>query len=69
VLYLRDTADIAHPRPNLDRFVAACRKAGGRLDLRLFEGAGEAFVKKDPRTPASIACIEKIVEYAHQELD
>ena len=29
VLYLQGTEDLAHPRPHLDRFVAAYRKAGG----------------------------------------
>lgn len=69
VIYLQGTADLAHPRPNLDRFVAAYRKAGGQLELHLFEGVGEAFVKKDPGSAASVACIEKIVEFVHRELD
>ncbi len=69
VIYLQGTADLAHPRPNLDRFVAAYRKAGGRVELNLFEGVGEAFVKKDPGSAASIACIEKITEFVHRELD
>ena len=41
VLYLQGTADVAHPRPNLDRFVAAYRKAGGEIDLQLYDGEGE----------------------------
>jgi acetyl esterase/lipase len=69
VLYLQGTADIAHPRPNLDSFVAAYRKAGGRVDLHFFEGVGEAFVKKDPASAASVACIDKIIEFVHRELD
>jgi acetyl esterase/lipase len=68
VLYLQGNADVAHPRPNLDRFVAGYRKAGGRLDLQLFEGVGEAFVKKDPRSPASLAAIDKIIEFVHREM-
>lgn len=68
VLYLQGTADLAHPRPNLDRFVAAYRKAGGRLDLQFFEGVGEAFVKKDPHSPASLAAIDKIIEFVHREI-
>ena len=38
VLYVQGTEDVAHPRPHLDRFVAAYRKAGGVVDLELFEG-------------------------------
>ena len=68
VLYLQGTADVAHPRPDLDRFVTAYRKAGGRVELHLFEGVGEAFVKKDPTLPASIECIDKIVEFVHREI-
>jgi acetyl esterase len=68
VLYLQGTADIAHPRPYLDNFVAAYRKAGGRVELQFFEGVGEAFVKKDPKSAASIACVEKIIEFVHREL-
>ena len=69
VIYLQGTADVAHPRPNLDSFVAAYRKAGGRVEQHFFEGVGEAFVKKDPKSAASIACIDKIVEFVHRELD
>ena len=68
VLYLQGTADAAHPRPNLDRFVAAYRKAGGRLDLKFFEGVGEAFVKKDPGSPASLECIDTVIEFVHREM-
>src|SRR5437867_1893508 len=35
VLYLQGTEDVAHPRPHLDRFVAAYRKAGGVVDLEI----------------------------------
>ena len=69
VLYLQGTADVAHPRPCLDNFVAAYRKAGGRVELHFFEGVGEAFVKKDPTSPASLACIDRIIEFVHRELD
>src|SRR5213593_1448948 len=37
-LYLQGTRDVAHPRPDLDRFVTLYRKAGGRVDLELFDG-------------------------------
>src|SRR4030095_10981868 len=44
VLHLQRTEDAAHPRPHLDRFVAAYRKAGGVVDLELFEGEGQGFI-------------------------
>ncbi|MGH7909245.1 MAG: alpha/beta hydrolase [Thermodesulfobacteriota bacterium] len=68
VLYLQGTADPAHPRPNLDRFVAAYRKAGGRVELHLFEGMSQAFITDDPRSPASLDAIHKIIEFVHREI-
>jgi acetyl esterase len=68
VLYLQGTADPAHPRPNLDRFVASYRKAGGSVDLHLFEGMSQAFITDDPRAPASLDAIDKIIEFVHREM-
>jgi len=68
VLYLQGTDDGAHPRPNLDRFVAAYRKAGGRLDLHFFKGVGEAFITNDPISPTSLEAIDKIIEFVHREI-
>ena len=47
VLYLSGTHDKAHPRPDLDRFVAAYRKAGGNVDLQLYEGEAEGFLNRN----------------------
>jgi acetyl esterase len=68
VLYLQGTADLAHPVPNRDRFIANYRKPGGRVELHLFEGMGEAFITNDPRAPASIEAIDKIIEFVHREM-
>jgi len=68
VLYLQGTADLAHPVPNRERFIASYRKAGGRVDLHLFEGMGEAFITNDPTSPAAISAIEKIIEFVHREI-
>ena len=38
VLYVQDTRDIVHPRPQLERFVELYRKAGGKVELELSEG-------------------------------
>jgi hypothetical protein len=53
VLYIQGTKDLAHPRPDLDRFVANYRKVGGQVELELFEGEGQA--------------IEKIITFVHQQ--
>src|SRR6266849_9465823 len=51
VLYIQDTRDIIHPRADLDRFVAQYRKAGGQVELELFEGAAEGFIPRNPSSP------------------
>ena len=68
VLYLQGTKDQAHPRPDLDRFVAAYRKAGGQVDLELLEGVGEGFLTKDPTSSAARQAIDRIIEFVHKQL-
>ncbi len=68
VLYLQGTNDDAHPRPQLDRFVAAYRKAGGRLDLELFEGEAQGFIMRKAGSPASTRAIDRIIEFTHKQL-
>jgi acetyl esterase/lipase len=68
VLYLQGTDDQAHPRPHLDRFVAAYRKAGGIVDLELFEGEGQGFIMRKPGSPASNRALEMIVEFVHKQI-
>jgi acetyl esterase/lipase len=68
VLYLQGTDDVAHPRPHLDRFVAAYRKAGGVLDLELFEGEGQGFIMRKAGSPASDRALERINEFVHKHI-
>ena len=68
VLYLQGTADVAHPKPNRDSFIAGYRKAGGRVDLHLFEGVGEAFITNDPTSQAARDAIDRIIEFVHREM-
>jgi acetyl esterase/lipase len=68
VLYLQGTADVAHPIPNRERFIAAYRKAGGRVELHLFDGVGEAFITNDPDSLAARDAIDKIIEFVHREM-
>lgn len=68
-IYLQGTADVAHPVPDRERFIAAYRKAGGRVELNLFDGVGEAFITNNPNSPAAQAAIERIIEFVHRELD
>lgn len=68
VLYLQGTRDVAHPRADLDRFVMHYRAAGGRVELELFEGEGEAFITRNRTSPAAGRAIEKIVDFVHREI-
>ncbi len=68
VLYLQGTADGAHPRPLLDRFVVAYRAAGASVDLQIFEGVTEAFINSDPQAPASVDAMSKIIAFVHREM-
>jgi acetyl esterase/lipase len=68
VLYLQGSEDLAHPRPHLDRFVAAYRRAGGVVDLELFEGEGQGFIMRKAGTPASNRALEMIVEFTHKQI-
>ena len=68
VLYLQGTEDLAHPRPHLDRFVAAYRKAGGVVHLELFEGEGQGFIMRKAGTPASDRALEMINEFTLKQL-
>jgi acetyl esterase len=68
VLYIQGTADLAHPAVFRDQFIASYRKAGGRVDLQLFEGVGEAFITNDPTSAQAVDAVEKIIAFVHQEL-
>ena len=68
VLYLQGTDDLAHPAPLRDRFIADYRKAGGRVELHLFKGVGEAFITNDPTSDAAREAIEHIIEFVRREM-
>jgi acetyl esterase/lipase len=65
-LYLQGTNDAAHPRPDLDRFVAGYRKVGGVVDLDLFEGEAEGFITRNSGSLAAKRAIERIIEFVHK---
>ena len=67
VLYLQATTDAAHPRPHLDRFVAAYRKAGGEVELELYEAAGSGFAR-NASTPEGAKSQARIIEFVHMHV-
>ena len=68
VLYLQGESDVAHPRPDLDRFVAGYRKAGGRVDLEIYEGEGQGFITRNPTSPNAARATDKIIEFVHKQI-
>lgn len=68
VLYIQGTADTNHPKENLDRFVAGYRKAGGRVELTMIGGEKQLFIPQNPGSAGSRYALEKIVQFAHREL-
>jgi dipeptidyl aminopeptidase/acylaminoacyl peptidase len=50
-----------------DRFVAAYRHAGGRIDLTKFEGEPHAFIAKDPGSPASRRALDLIAAFVQRD--
>lgn len=68
VLYLQGGSDVAHPRPDLDRFVAGYRKAGGQVELELYEGEGQAFITRNPTSPNAARATDKIIEFVHKRI-
>jgi len=67
-LYIQGTTDQAHPRVDLDRFVAGYRKAGGHVELELFEGEAEGFITRRPSSPAAAQALDKIIEFVHEQM-
>jgi hypothetical protein len=67
VLYLQATTDVAHPRPHLDRFVAAYRKAGGQVDLELYDAEGAGFARQTG-TPTGAKAIARMLEFIHKHV-
>jgi acetyl esterase/lipase len=68
VLYIQGTADIAHPKPDREHFVESYRKAGGHLELELFEGEAEGFVGRNANSPNAARAVEKIIEFVHRQI-
>jgi len=67
ILYMQQTKDVAHPRPHLDRFVAAYRKAGGQLDLELYEGEGSGWLR-NPESPNAAPGTARLVEFIRKHV-
>jgi acetyl esterase len=67
VLYVQGGKDVVHPRADLERFVTNYRRRGGTVDLALYEGEGEGFIR-DAGSKAAAQAIERIIRFVHQHL-
>jgi acetyl esterase/lipase len=67
VLYLQGASDMVHPRADLDRFVAQYKKHGGDVDLVLYDGEVEGFLRKSG-THAAEDGMRRIIDFVHRHL-
>jgi len=67
ILYLQSPADIMHPRENLDAFVAGYRKAGGHLQLELYDGLPYDLIRSKPDSNEAKAMVAKMVAFIGAE--
>ena len=66
-LCLARTYEAGHPRPDLIEFISQYRKAGGKIDVTIFEGEGEGLLR-DPSSPTAQQALEQMLTFIHQHL-
>jgi acetyl esterase/lipase len=67
VLALRRSYEESHPRPDFDEFVFQYRKAGGQIDVTIFEDEGEGLLR-DLSSPVAQQTLEQISAFVHQHI-
>jgi len=67
VLYVQGADDVVHPRADLERFVASYRKRGGEVELALYEGEAEGFIR-NPASKAAPLAMQRIIDFVHARL-
>jgi dipeptidyl aminopeptidase/acylaminoacyl peptidase len=67
VLYVQGANDVVHPRPHLERFVELYRRRGGKLDLALYEGEAEGFIR-NADSKAGPQAMRRIVDFVRSQL-
>ena len=66
-LCLRRSYEAGHPRPDNDEFVSEYRKAGGQIDVTIFEGEGEGLLS-DLSSPVGMQTLEQMTEFVHRHI-
>ena len=59
--------EAGHPRPDLDEFILQYRKAGGQIDVTIFEGEGEGLLS-NPSSEVAQQALEQMTSFIHQHL-
>ena len=67
VLSLRRSYEEGHPRPDFDEFVHQYRKAGGQIDVTIFEGEGERLLS-DLSSSVAKQSLEEMSAFVHQHI-
>ncbi len=57
----------AHPRPDLDEFISQYRKAGGQIDVTIFEGEGERLLQ-NLSSPVAKQALEQMTSFIHHHI-
>ena len=66
-LALRRSKEDAHPRPDFDEFISQYRKAGGRIDVTIFEEEGEG-VLRDLSSQVAERALEEMGGFINKHL-
>ena len=66
-LCLTRNYEAAHPRPDLDEFIMQYRKAGGQMDVTIFDG-DDGGVVKDLSTDVAQQAIDQMTAFIRQHL-
>ncbi len=66
-LALRRSYEDAHPRPDFDEFIEQYRKAGGQIDVTIFEGEGEGLLR-DLSSDVAKQTLEQMGAFIHQHV-
>ena len=66
-LALRRDYEAAHPRPDFDEFVGQYRKAGGKIDVTIFEEEGEGLLG-DLSSSVAKQTLEEMSAFIHQHI-
>lgn len=67
VLALRRSYEESHPRPDFDEFVNQYRKAGGPIDVTIFEEEGEGLLR-DLSSSVAQQTLEQMTGFIHQHI-